>query len=201
VPIQQSFSWEHGIIAYGAALETESTFATIGEEGVPEINMMSIQDFISIPLGQNVRNNLAFGKRLKKAPLIFGVNYFLRDKEGKFLNTSRDKHVWIKWMELRVHNEADAITSPTGYLPEYEDLRRLFREVLAKDYSMEDYVKQFTIRVPENSAKIERVKQFYQERVADTPAELFNILNQQRERLLKAKERFGDYIPPENFEE
>ena len=49
VPVQQSFSWEHGIIAYGASLETETTFATVGKEGVPEINMMSIQDFISIP--------------------------------------------------------------------------------------------------------------------------------------------------------
>src|SRR3990170_3482989 len=27
VPVQQSFSWEHGIIAYGASLETETTFA------------------------------------------------------------------------------------------------------------------------------------------------------------------------------
>ena len=201
VPVQQSFDWEHGIIAYGASLETETTFAIVGEEGVPEINMMSIQDFISIPLGQNIRNNLGFRKKLKKTPLIFGVNYFLRDKEGKFLNNPRDKHVWIKWMELRVHNDVGAIRSPTGWLPKYEDLRWLFKQVLGKDYRKEDYVKQFTIRVPENLAKIERVKRFYQEKVADTPAELFQILDQQRERLLKARERFGDYISPENFEE
>jgi phosphoenolpyruvate carboxykinase (GTP) len=72
---------------------------------------------------------------------------------------------------------------------------------LGKEYRKEDYTRQFTIRVPENLAKIERVKVFYREKVADTPAELFEILDQQRERLLKAKERFGDYIPPENFEE
>ena len=201
VPVQQSFDWEHGIIAYGASLETETTFAIIGQEGVPEINMMSIQDFISIPLGQNIRNNLEFGKKLKKAPVIFGVNYFLRDKEGKFLNTHRDKHVWIKWMEQRVHNEAGAIKSPTGYLPKYRDLHRLFNQVLGKDYGKEDYIKQFTIRVPENLAKIERVERFYQEKVADTPTELFQILDQQRERLLRAKESFGDYISPESFEE
>ncbi len=65
VPVQQSFSWEHGIIAYGASLETETTFATIGAEGIPEINMMSIQDFISIPLGKNVHNNLNFGVETK----------------------------------------------------------------------------------------------------------------------------------------
>jgi phosphoenolpyruvate carboxykinase (GTP) len=201
VPVQQSFDWCHGIIAYGASLETETTYATIGQEGVPEINMMSIQDFISIPMGQNVRNNLEFGKKLEKAPVIFGVNYFLRDKDnGKFVNTIQDKHVWLKWMELRVHNEVEAIKSPTGLLPKYEDLRALFNQVLGREYLKEDYVKQFTIRVPENLAKIERVQRFYQENVSDTPLELFGILYLQRERLLKAKERFGDYISPENFE-
>jgi phosphoenolpyruvate carboxykinase (GTP) len=199
VPVQQSFSWEHGIIAYGASLETETTFATIGQEGVPEINMMSIQDFISIPLGQNVRNNLEFGRKLKKPPVVFGVNYFLKDG-GKFVNAIQDKHVWIKWMELRVHGEAEAIESPTGYLPKYEDLRRLFEMVLKKKYSREDYSKQFTTRIPENLAKIERVQRFYQENVSDTPLELFGILYLQRERLLKARMRFGDYISPEKFE-
>jgi phosphoenolpyruvate carboxykinase (GTP) len=201
VPVQQSFDWEHGIIAYGASLETETTFATIGKEGVPEINMMSTQDFISIPLGQNVCNNLEFGRKLKKVPLVFGVNYFLRERgNGKFLNSPQDKHVWIKWMELRVHGEAGAIRSPTGFLPKYEDLKKLFKRVLGKDYSKEDYVKQFTLRVPENLAKIERVQRFYQENVSDTPAELFELLDQQRQRLVEAMERFGDYISPENFE-
>ena len=201
VPVQQSFDWEHGIIAYGASLETETTFATIGKEGVPEINMMSTQDFISIPLGQNVCNNLEFGRKLKKVPIVFGVNYFLRERgNGKFLNSPQDKHVWIKWMELRVHGEAGAIRSPTGFLPKYEDLKKLFKRVLGKDYSKEDYVKQFTIRVPENLAKIERVQRFYQENVSDTPAELFELLDQQRQRLVEAMERFGDYISPENFE-
>jgi phosphoenolpyruvate carboxykinase (GTP) len=201
VPVQQSFDWEHGIIAYGASLETETTFATIGQEGVPEINMMSTQDFISIPLGQNVCNNLEFGRKLKKVPLVFGVNYFLREKgNGKFLNTPQDKHVWIKWMELRVHGEAGAIRAPTGFLPKYQDLRKLFSRVLSKEYSKEDYIKQFTTRVPENLAKISRVQRFYQENVSDTPAELFEILDQQRQRLVDAKERFGDYISPENFE-
>ena len=199
VPVQQSFNWEHGIIAYGASLETETTFATIGQEGVPEINMMSIQDFISIPLGQNVRNNLEFGRKLKKPPVVFGVNYFLKDN-GKFVNAIQDKHVWIKWMELRVHNEAEALESPTGHLPKYEDLHRIFESVLKKKYSREDYVEQFTIRVPENLAKIERVQKFYQENVSDTPLELFGILYLQRERLLRARASFGDYISPEKFE-
>ncbi|MBU4186197.1 MAG: phosphoenolpyruvate carboxykinase (GTP), partial [Proteobacteria bacterium] len=34
-------------------------------------------------------------------PVIFHVNYFLRGKDGKFLNGIKDKHVWLKWMEMR----------------------------------------------------------------------------------------------------
>jgi len=200
VPVQQGFDWEHGISAYGAALETETTFATIEEEGKHEINIMSIQDFISISLGQYLKNYLQFGKGLAKTPLVFGVNYFLRDlKTGEFLNDRQDKHVWIKWMELRVNNDAAAIESPTGWLPIYEDLHRLFRQVLNKDYTKEDYLKQFTVRVTENLMKIDRVERFFKENVSDMPVEILRVLHQQRERLIKAKERFGDYISPECF--
>jgi phosphoenolpyruvate carboxykinase (GTP) len=143
---------------------------------------------------------LEFGRKLKKAPVIFGVNYFLRDKDnGKFVNAIQDKHVWVKWMELRVHGEVESIESPTGHLPKHEDLKKLFRQVLNKDYLKEDYDRQFTIRVPENLAKIERVQRFYQENVSDTPLEMFGILYLQRDRLLKAREKFGDYISPESF--
>jgi phosphoenolpyruvate carboxykinase (GTP) len=196
VPCQQGFDWEHGIITYGASLETETTFAIIGKEGVPEINLMSIQDFVAISLGKYIRNNLEFGKKLKRPLLVFGVNYFLRDKDGKFVNGVRDKHVWVKWMELRVHGEADCIQAPTGYIPCYEDLKNLFKETLKKDYSQDDYIKQFTIRVAENLAKLERVEKFHHQNVVDAPAELFRVLAQQRERFETAREKYGDHISP-----
>lgn len=201
VPCQQGFSWEHGIIAYGASLETETTFAIIGKEGVPEVNLMSIQDFVSIPLGKYIRNNLDFGKKLKRPPLVFGVNYFLRDEEGRFVNDVQDKHVWVKWMERRVHGEMDAVPTPTGLIPRFEDLRILFEEVLGKEYTREDYSRQFTIRVRENLAKLDRVEKFHRENVADPPEEVFRVLAEQRERLLEAQRRFGDRVPPERFEE
>ncbi len=200
VPCQQGFSWEHGIVAYGASLETETTFATIGKEGVPEINLMSIQDFVAIPLGKYVQNNLEFGKKLATPPLVFGVNYFLRDEDGKFVNGVRDKHVWVKWMELRVHGEASALRAPTGLIPRYEDLQRLFPQVLGKEYSKEDYIKQFTIRIQENLAKMDRVEKFHRE-VDDAPAEVFEILAAQRERLLEAQKQFGDEASPEAMPE
>lgn len=157
---------------------------------------MSIQDFVAIPLGKYVRNNLEFGKKMRNPPLVFGVNYFLRDKEGRFVNGVRDKHVWVKWMELRAHGEANAVRTPTGFIPSFEDLQRLFRQVLEKEYSRDDYVRQFTVRVGENIAKLERVEQFYRQNVADTPDELLGVLAEQRNRLLDAQRRFGSYISP-----
>jgi phosphoenolpyruvate carboxykinase (GTP) len=200
VPCQQSFGWEHGIIAYGASLETETTYAIIGKEGVPEINAMSIQDFVSIPLGKYIRNNLEFGKKLKSPPRVFGVNYFLKDKDGKFVNDVRDKHVWVKWMELRVNQEVEAIKTPTGYIPKYVDLKRLFKIVLEKDYSEEDYAKQFTLRIPENLKKIERILEFYNTKTTDAPEILFKILQEQRQRLEELKARQGEYVAPTVFE-
>ncbi|MFA7693143.1 MAG: phosphoenolpyruvate carboxykinase (GTP) [Candidatus Hydrogenedentes bacterium] len=196
VPCQQAFSWEHGIIAYGASLETETTFATIGKEGVPEINLMSIQDFVAIPLGQYIKNNLDFGTKVERPPLIFGVNYFLRNKEGKFVNGVRDKHIWVKWMERRVHNEVCALKAPTGMIPCYEDLKELFKEVLNKEYTREAYEEQFTIRIQENLDKLDRVMKFHHEQVFDGPELLFKILNEQRDRLVAAEKEFGPYISP-----
>ncbi|MCM8821018.1 MAG: phosphoenolpyruvate carboxykinase domain-containing protein, partial [Candidatus Omnitrophica bacterium] len=159
-----------------------------------------IQDFISIPLGEYIKNYLKFGEYLTEKPLIFGVNYFLKDiNTGEFLNERKDKHVWVKWMALRVNNEAKARKTPTGLIPLYEDIEPLFREIRGKVYTKGDYEKQFTIRVPENLMKIERVWDFWKE-LPDVPNELFNILQEQKERLLNAQKEYGNYIPPEVFE-
>jgi len=196
VPVQQSFDWAHGIVLYGASLETETTFAIIGKEGVMEINLMSIQDFLAIPMGKYIQNNIDFAQGLKKPPLVFGVNYFLRDKEGKFVNEVQDKHVWVKWMELRIHSDVDAIICPTGQIPRYDDLVKLFKQVLGKTYAKDDYVKQFTIRVPENLSKIDRVERYHQENVPNSPQKVYDTLKATRNRLKEAQDKHGDYISP-----
>ena len=199
VPVEEAFDWTHGIIIKGGSLESESTAATLGKEGVREFNPMSNLDFLSIPIGKYIQINLDFGKDLKNPPLIFSVNYFLKDKEGDFLNEKTDKKVWYKWMELRVHNDVGYIETPTGRIPEYEDLKRLFKEVLNKDYTPEDYSNQFMVRVPENLAKIDRVKNIFETRVPDTPRKVVDVLEEQRERLNQAREKYGDYISPDKL--
>lgn len=200
IPIKEAFDWAHGIIAYGASLESETTAATLGKVGVRTFNPMSNLDFMSIPLRDYINLNLDFIKGLEKEPLIFAVNYFLKDKNGNFLHTREDKKVCYKWAELRVHGEMDAIDGPTGRIPKYEDLKKLFKEILNKDYTKEDYDEQFKIRVKENIAKIDRIEEIYRTQVMDAPKVVFDVLEAQRERLNSAREKYGDYIKPEELE-
>lgn len=195
-PVQEAFDWKHGVITMAAALESETTAATIGKEGVRVFNPMSNIDFVSIPLSRYIDSHLEFGKGLNSALRIFSVNYFLKNREGNFMNAREDKRVWLKWMELRVHGEVEAIKTPTGYIPRYEDLKRLFKEVLDKDYTEKDYSEQFTVRIPENIRKIERVMEIYRTKVSDTPEVLFDILEEQKQRLEELRRYRWDYVSP-----
>ncbi|MBU1026132.1 MAG: phosphoenolpyruvate carboxykinase (GTP) [Candidatus Margulisbacteria bacterium] len=197
LPVEQSFDWNHGILMKGATIESETTAATLGKEGVRKFNLMANIDFLSIPMGRYINNNCDLGNSVKNPPQIFSVNYFLKDKDGNYLNGIKDKHIWLKWMELRIHGEVDAIKTPTGYIPEYKDLKRLFKEVLSKEYSKEEYIKQFTLRIPENLAKIERITEIYKKKVPDAPHILFETLEAQKQRLEAVQKKSGDYVSPE----
>jgi phosphoenolpyruvate carboxykinase (GTP) len=196
VPVEQAFNWTEGIIIKGAALESETTAATLDAEGVRTFNLMSNLDFLSIPLGRYIQNNLDFEKDIENPPLVFSVNYFLKDKYGKYLNGMADKLIWLLWAELRVNGDVDAIQTPTGFIPIYEDLEKLFKDNLDKKYKKDDYVEQFTIRVPENLAKLNRVEKIYKENVSDTPQILYDVFAEVRKRLKEAQARFGVYISP-----
>ncbi len=198
VPVEEAFNWMHGIVLKGAALESETTAATLGKAGVRQFNPMSNLDFLSITIGEYIQNNLDFGRRLKHPPVIFSVNYFLLDKQGKFLNEKNDKKVWYKWMELRVNRDIEVIETPCGRIPYYPDLKRLFREILNKNYTQDMYRQQFTIRIPENLSKIERITKIYQG-LLNIPAEVSKELEAQRNRLLTTRKKYGEYILPEQL--
>jgi phosphoenolpyruvate carboxykinase (GTP) len=194
VPCEEAFDWNHGVITKGASLESETTAATLDREGVLSFNPMSNLDFLSMPIGQYIKMHLDFAKHLDSPPVIFAVNYFQRE-QGEYLTGMHDKHVWVKWMERRIHGEVDAITTPTGMIPLYEDLKILFKEVLNQEYSRDAYIRQFRCHVPENLAKIERIVAVYRA-VAETPLVLFEILDKQKKRLQEAGEKYGDRISP-----
>ncbi len=156
VPVCEARSWAHGVLL-GACVESETTAATLGQEGVRKHNPYANLDFMTLPLSKYVADHLAMADKLKSTPKVFVTNYFLKNDKGKFLNHKLDKKVWILWAEKRVHGEVDAIETPVGFIPKYEDLVPLFKSALNKDYSRADYDEQFKIRIDGYRAKWARM--------------------------------------------
>jgi len=194
-PIVESLNWEEGIFL-GATIESETTSATLGTEGVRKASPMANLDFLVVPLSNYLKNHQKFGKKLKILPKVFATNYFLKNKEGKYLNGMLDKKIWVVWAEGRTQDDFKAIRTPIGYIPYYEDLKHLFKVELDKDYSQADYVKQFTLRINKLIEKLIRMKEMYKKE-NNIPDFFWNILNKQKQDLLLVREKFHkDEISP-----
>ena len=195
--VYESLSWAHGVFI-GAALESETTAMTIGKVGVREHNPMANLDFLVIPLGLYIKNHLKFGENVSRPPKIFATNYFLKEN-GKFISGKIDKKVWLMWMEGRVHNEFEAIETPIGFIPKFEDLQILFQNIFSKEFSRQEYEKLFSIRIQKLLEQLDRIEAIY--RNEDGVPETFHThIHQQGERLLLARKKFTkDVISPFDF--
>ncbi|MHA1345046.1 MAG: phosphoenolpyruvate carboxykinase (GTP) [Candidatus Heimdallarchaeaceae archaeon] len=194
VPVYESFSWEHGVYI-GASIESETTAATLGKAGVRKHQPMANLDFIVTPLGKYLNAHLSFGKRINDTnrPRIFSTNYFLRDEKGQYFDEILDKKIWLLWAEGRVHGEYEAIETPIGLIPKYEDIADLFKEAFDVVYTKERYKAEFSIRIQKFLDKIERIETIFRGE-KDIPEKFFIELEEQKKRLLVAKEKFGSDI-------
>ena len=191
VPIAEALSWEHGVYM-GATLESETTTAIIGKTGVRRSDPMANRDFVVVPLGVYLSNHYRFGKRLRHQPSVYSTNYFLKH-EGKYTNQKVDKKVWVLWAEGRVHGEYRAIKTPIGYLPLYRDLRNLFKVVFDREYTEEEYLQQFSVRVDKYLEKIGRMEEIYRAE-PEMPVEFWDFLNWQKAELQAVKAKTGSPV-------
>jgi len=197
IPVVESLSWSHGVFL-GATVESETTSATIGAQGVRKHNPMANLDFISVPFKTYIENHLKFADGLNDVPKIYATNYFLKDEPGNYLNSKLDKKVWLLWAEGRVHSEFEAIETPVGRIPKYEDLKTLFIRELDKDYTEAEYIQQFSLRVLKYLEKMERMSKIFEN--IQMPAAFTEELKAQTERLRETRTKFGeDIISPLSF--
>ncbi len=195
VPISQALDWVHGVYM-GATIESETTTATLGKTGVRSSSPMAIMDFMVVPFGKYLNNHIDFGGRLKRVPQVFSTNYFLKH-EGRYTNEKVDKKVWLLWAEGRIHGEYEAIETPIGYIPYYEDLNALFQQVFQREYSQEAYNQQFSIRVTKYLEKLERMEKLYGDEEM-MPEEFWATHNRIKESLQKLQKK-GEVLPPSSF--
>ncbi|MBW2604341.1 MAG: phosphoenolpyruvate carboxykinase (GTP) [Deltaproteobacteria bacterium] len=206
-PVWVAKNSDHGV-AIGASIVSAATATEVGASGVkraPWANAPfipgSLVDYLDAQFEFFGNKKIAKDKK----PLMAGLNYFLTQEarggtSKKLLGEKRDVKVWLAWLERLANNEVNAIESPIGYLPKYDDLQNLFRSIINKDYEKELYIKQFSLYIDNIVARINMQKEAYGKEPG-VSGKLFDILKEQKEGLLALKKTYGSVVTPSQLEE
>jgi len=118
--VHESFSWEHGVFM-GSIMGSEITAAAISDNiGKVRRDPFAMLPFIGYHVGDYLQHWLDVGAKSEesKLPKIFYVNWFRKDKDGKFLWPGYGENSRVlKWIFERVSGEGKAVKTPIGYMP------------------------------------------------------------------------------------
>jgi phosphoenolpyruvate carboxykinase (GTP) len=203
-PIWVAKNADHGVVI-GASIVSAATATEVGATGVKR-QPWANAPFIPGALADYMRAQfeLFSSAALTAPPILAGLNYFLThearggDGEG-LLGEKRDVKVWLNWLERRSHGEIDAIETPIGLIPSYEDLEALFRDKIGKAYPRELYDKQFSLYVDKILDRIALQEEAYGKE-ENLPAKLFEVYAEQRAGLEALKAKYGPVVTPAQLE-
>ena len=118
----QANDWRHGVYI-GATMASETTAAATGAVGQVRRDPMAMLPFCGYNIGDYFHHWLESGKRLTSPPLIFHVNWFRKNREGKFLWPGFGENLRVlKWIVECCEGQAGATKTPIGAIPRPEDL-------------------------------------------------------------------------------
>ncbi|MCA0201662.1 MAG: phosphoenolpyruvate carboxykinase (GTP) [Proteobacteria bacterium] len=118
----QSFDWNHGVYL-AATMGSEATAAAENQAAVRR-DPMAMLPFCGYNMADYFSHWLAIGEKLKNPPAIFRVNWFRKDEHGKFMWPGYGQNMRaLAWVVDRVHGRGDAVESPFGFMPRYQDLK------------------------------------------------------------------------------
>lgn len=137
-------NWNHGTFV-GATLSSEQTAAAEGKIGALRRDPMAMLPFCGYHIGDYFRHWLDMGKKFDaQKPRIFHVNWFRKDRNGKFLWPGFGENLRVlAWIVGRCRGTADGQDSALGVIPRHEDLdwhglafpAKRFAELMSEDSS------------------------------------------------------------------
>jgi len=201
-PVWVAKNADHGV-AIGASILSAATATEVGVSGIRR-QPWANEPFIAGPLADYMDAQFAFfnSDKLKSVPVMAGLNYFLtcgaRGGEGTLLlGEKRDVKVWLSWLELHANGDVEAIETPIGYIPRYEDLQKLF-EAIDKPYPKELYEQQFAFYVDNILGRIELQEAAYRTE-KNVPEKLIDVYEEQRAGLEALQAKYGSVVTVEQL--
>ena len=206
-PVWVAKDSDRGVVI-GASIVSAATATEVGATGVRR-QPWANAPFIPGSLGDYMEAQFKFfgSKKIAddKRPILAGLNYFLTHEarggtSKNLLGEKRDVKAWMAWLERRAHGEVDAIDTPIGFLPKYEDLKDLFKAKIDKDYPQDLYIKQFSLYLDNIIARIDlQIEAYGKEK--NIPQKLFDIYKEQRQELVTLKNKYGAVVTPKQLSE
>jgi len=116
--------WRHGVFI-AATMGSEKTAAAFGGLGELRRDPFAMLPFCGYHMGDYMAHWLTMTERTdeSKLPRIYGVNWFRKDADGKFLWPGFGENLRaLDWICRRLEGEADAAETPIGAVPRPGDL-------------------------------------------------------------------------------